>query len=129
MFRISIDVALDIVANTEEEKYDTDRGFRHPGGLHSEADFIRIRQQLAEGNERVTAAYEILKNATYAQASASTYPVETIVRGGGSGENYMNAARGATIAYQNALRWKIDGSETHARHAVAENPRCTSLSY
>ena len=108
---------LTLWANTEA--YDTDRGFRHPGGLHSEADFMRIRQQLAEGNERVTAAYEVLKNATYAQASAATYPVETIVRGGGNGENYMNAARGATIAYQNALRWKIDGSEAHARHAVA----------
>ena len=108
---------LTLWANTEA--YDTDRGFRHPGGLHSESDFIRIRQQLAEGNERVIAAYEVLKNATYAQASAATYPVETIVRGGGNGENYMNAARGATIAYQNALRWKIDGSEAHARHAVA----------
>lgn len=108
---------LTLWANTEA--YDTDRGFRHPGGLHSESDFIRIRQQLAEGNERVTAAYEVLKNATYAQASAATYPVETIVRGGGKGENYMNAARGATIAYQNALRWKIDGSDAHARHAVA----------
>lgn len=101
------------------ETYDTNRGFLHPGGLHTEADFIRIRQQLVEGNEKVTAAYNVLKNATYAQSSAATYPVETIVRGGGVGENYINAARGATIAYQNALRWKIEGSEAHARHAVA----------
>lgn len=101
------------------ETYDTDRGFRHPGGLHTEADFVRIRQQLVEGNEKVTAAYNVLKNATYAQSSAATYPVETIVRGGGVGENYINAARGAAIAYQNALRWKIEGSEAHARHAVA----------
>ena len=102
-----------------QSAYDTDRGFRHPGGLHTEGDFARIRQQLSEGNERVTAAYDILKSAAYAQSNAATYPVETIVRGGGSGENYMNAARGATIAYQNALRWKIDGSEAHAKHAVA----------
>lgn len=100
-------------------EYDTDRGFKHPGGLHTDADFARIRQQLAEGNERVTAAYNVLKSADYAQSSAATYPVETIVRGGGVGENYMNAARGAAIAYQNALRWKIDGSEVHAKHAVA----------
>lgn len=101
------------------EKYDTDRGFRHPGGLHTEADFARIRRQLDEGNEVVTAAYQVLKNAAYAQPSAATSPVETIVRGGGVGENYMNAARGAAIAYQNALIWKIDGSEAHARHAVS----------
>ena len=47
-----------------------------------------------------------------------TYPVETIVRGGGSGENYINAARGATMAYQNALRWKIEGTESNAAAAV-----------
>lgn len=101
------------------EGYDTDRGFRHPGGLHTEADFERIRRQIAAGDEEVVAAYNVLKSAAYAQSTAATYPTETIVRGGGVGENYMNAARGATIAYQNALRWKIDGSETHARHAVA----------
>lgn len=100
--------------------YDTDRGFRHPGALHTDEDFARIRRQLADsaGNERVKAAYEVLLSAEYAQAGCATYPVETIVRGGGTGENYINAARGAAIAYQNALRWKIDGSEAHARHAV-----------
>ena len=98
---------------------DTDRGFRHPGGLHTDADFERIRRQIAEGNPDVVAAYNVLKEAAYSQSSAATYPVEVIVRGGGVGENYINAARGATIAYQNALRWKIDGSEVHAKHAVA----------
>lgn len=97
--------------------YDTDRGFRHPGGLHTSADFARIRQQLADGNETVTAAYNVLKEAYYAQSSTATSPVETIIRGG-SGENYMNAARGATIAYQNGLRWQIDGSKANAKHAV-----------
>ncbi len=96
----------------------TDRGFRHPGGMHTEADFERVRQQLAEGNETVTAAWNVLKNAAYSQSGVQTYPVETIVRGGGSGENYINAARGATMAYQNALRWRIEGKEEHAKAAV-----------
>lgn len=98
--------------------YDTNRGFKHPGGLHTQADFDRIKQQLAEGNETVTEAYKILKNAEYSQSSCATWPVETIVRGGSSGQNYINAARGATIAYQNALRWKIEGTEANAKHAV-----------
>ena len=68
-----------------------DRGFRHPGGLHTHA---------------------------YAQSGVQTYPVETIVRGGGSGENYINAARGATMAYQNALRWKIEDNKACAQTAV-----------
>ena len=98
--------------------YDTNRGFRHPGGLHTEADFERIRQQLADGNARVTEAYNKLKAAEYSQSGVNTYPVETIVRGGGSGENYINAARGATMAYQNALRWKIEGTKANATAAV-----------
>lgn len=108
--------ALDTVGL--EKGYDTDRGFKHPGGLHTKADFERIRQQIKDNNEKVVSAYNILKNAEYSQSSCATYPVETIVRGGGSGENYINAARGATIAYQNALRWQIDGSKAHAAHAV-----------
>lgn len=98
--------------------YDVVRGFRHPGGLHTKADFDRIKQQLKDGNTKVTAAYNKLKSAAYAQSSAATYPVETIVRGGGSGENYINAARGAAIAYQNGLRWQIEGNEACAKHAV-----------
>lgn len=96
----------------------SERGFRHPGGLHTQADFDRVKQQLADGNERVTQAYNLLKKAEYSQAGVTSYPVETIVRGGGTGENYINAARGATMAYQNALRWKIDGTEANAKTAV-----------
>lgn len=99
--------------------YDSNRGFRHPGGLHTNADFERIKAQLAAGNEKVTAAYNILKNAEFAQPTTATWPVETIIRGGNSGQNYINAARGATIAYQNALRWKIEGNEACAKHAVS----------
>ena len=95
-----------------------DRGFIHPGGLHTQADFDRVKQQLAEGNTKVTQAYNVLKSAAYAQSSAGTNPVETIVRGGGNGENYLHAARGAAIAYQNALRWKIEGNKACANHAV-----------
>ena len=98
--------------------YDTERGFRHPGGLHTDADFDRIRRQIADKNARVTSAYNKLKAAEYSQSGIQTYPVETIVRGGGSGENYLNAARGATMAYQNALRWKIDGTKANANAAV-----------
>ncbi len=99
------------------EGYDTNRGFKHPGGLHTQEDFDRIKQQLANKNTKVVTAYNKLKAAEYSQAGVATYPVETIVRGG-SGQNYMNAARGATMAYQNALRWKIEGTKANADGAV-----------
>lgn len=97
--------------------YDTNRGFIHPGGLHTQADFDRIKQQLANGNKKVTEAMNILRMAEYAQPTAATYPTETIVRGG-SGQNYINTCRGAAIAYQNALRWKIEDNQACAKHAV-----------
>ena len=112
--------------------YDTNRGFKHPGGLHTQADFDRVRAQIAAGtNEKVMQAYEILRNAAYAQPTAASYPVETIIRGAGA-ENYINAARGATIAYQNALRWKLEDNKACANHAVevlnAWARTCTGIS-
>ena len=102
----------------EDDIYNTDRGFLHPGGLFTDEDFQRIKNQLKEGNEKVKAAFDILVNEEYAQPTATTYPSESIVRGGNSGQNYINAARGASIAFQNALRWKIEGNTLCAQHAV-----------
>ena len=103
------------VAQTTE--YDTDRGFIHPGGLHTQEDFDRVKAQLEAGNTKVKQAWQKLTSSEYSQASVQTYPTEVVVRGG-SGENYMNAARGAAMAYQNALRWKIAGTKTNANAAV-----------
>ncbi len=97
----------------------TDRGFIHPGGLHTQADFDRVRSQIASGNAKVTEAYNKLLSAGYSQAGVTSAPVETIVRGGGVGENYINAARAATMAYQNALRWKLSDSKANANTAVS----------
>lgn len=107
------------VGASAQEAYDTDRGFIHPGGLHTQTDFDRVKRQLAEGNAKVTAAYEILRTAAYAQAGVTSSPVVTIIRGGGSGENYMNAARATAMAYQNGLRWKIEGNKNCAQTAVS----------
>lgn len=104
------------VAQTTE--YDTDRGFIHPGGLHTQKDFDRVKAQIAAGNTTVKAGWQKLTSSEYSQSSVQTSPTETIVRGGGSGENYMNAARGAAMAYQNALRWKIADTKANANAAV-----------
>lgn len=126
-YRTKLNDAKTKLTNAKGKKYDVTgvvsgyqsegRGFKHPGGLHTQADFDRIRQQLADKNPTVTAAYNVLKQAQYAQPTTSTSPTTTIVRGG-SGENYMNAARGAAITYQNALRWKIEDNKACAKHAV-----------
>ncbi|MBR0275503.1 MAG: alginate lyase family protein [Prevotella sp.] len=94
-----------------------ERGFVHPGGLHTQDDFDRVKAQIAAGNTKVKRAFQILQSASYAQPTVTTSPTETIVRGG-SGENYMNAARATTMAYQNALRWKLEGNQQCANAAV-----------
>ncbi len=94
------------------------QGFKHPGALHTQEDFDRIKTQLADGNEMVVAAYENLKANEWSQSNIGTWPVETIKRGIAGDENYINAARGAHAAYMNALRWKISGDVAHADRAV-----------
>ena len=95
-----------------------DHGFRHPGGLVSQDDIDRAKQLLAAGDERMKKAWDILCANAYSQADVATWPTETVIRGGGSGQNYMNCARGAAMAYQNALRWKIGGTKANADAAV-----------
>lgn len=108
------------------------QGFIHPGLLHTEDDFRRIKTQLAEGHPEVVQGYENLKSNEWSQANVGTWPTETIKRGIAGDENYMNAARGAAAAYQNALRWKISGEQAHADRAVhilnAWASTCTGIS-
>ena len=100
--------------------YNTARGFKHPGALHTQEDFDRVKAQLAANDPTIVAAYQVLKNNQFSQSTTGTATSEKIVRGGGAGEpeNYINAARGAHTAYMNALRWKIEGSKAHADNAV-----------
>lgn len=98
--------------------YETNRGFIHPGALHTQADFERIKQQLADGDSFVTAAYQMLTSNGYSSSAAYVGPVDTIRRGGGGWQNYIFASRAAHIAYMNGLMWKITGNTSYARNAI-----------
>ena len=102
----------------EESNFgDADHGFIHPGGLHTQADFDRVKRLLAEGDPTITKAWNRLKANEYSGSGIATYPTVDVLRGGNV-QNYMNACRGAAMAYQNALRWKIEGTEANAKAAV-----------
>lgn len=109
---------MNIVTAENEGLFYNNRGFVHPGCLNTQEDFDRVKAALAAGDTTITKAYNILTSNAYAQSDVATWPVETIIRGGTSGQNYINAARGAAMAYQNALCWKIGGDAAHAQRAV-----------
>lgn len=87
-------------------------------GIHTEEDFARIREKLEEGAEPWVSGYNLLKESSFSQKNSDTYPTELIKRGVSGDENYINAARGASIAYQQALRWKIEEDDEYAAKAV-----------
>ena len=94
------------------------QGFVHPGALVTQADIDRAKKLIFEDkDEYMVRAWEILCSNQYAQSNSASWPTVNVQRGL-AGDNYMNAARGAAIAYQNALRWKISGDRAFADHAV-----------
>lgn len=94
------------------------QGFVHPGALVTQSDIDRAKKLIFDEKDKyMVRAWDILCTNQYAQANSASWPT-TYVQRGLAGDNYMNAARGAAIAYQNALRWKISGDRAFADHAV-----------
>lgn len=112
-------------APTGPKKITTDpnKTFVHPGLLHSEEDFGRIKAKVEVGEEPWLSGWDVL---TANNHSASTYtpqPVVKLVRGGSSREepdpdNYAKAFHDAAAAYQIAIRWKITGDDSYAETAI-----------
>lgn len=94
------------------------QGFIHPGALHTQEDFDRIKAQLDAKETSVVQAYQRLTSNSYSSFNYNPNPQTWIIRGGGSGENYGHAYRDAAAAYQNALRWKISGDVKYADNAI-----------
>src|ERR1035437_1007424 len=94
------------------------KGFIHPGALHTQADFDRIKAQIIANEPSVVQDYAKLTNNSHSSSSYGQAPQSSIIRGGGVGENYSRAMNDAAAAYQNALRWKIGGDTKNADKAV-----------
>lgn len=90
----------------------------HPGLLHTEEDFTRIRERVASGEEPWKTGLE--KLVARADPRWQPRPAETICRGNNAGcvQNYPVLYRDVHAAYANAVYWKITGNTTHADAAV-----------
>jgi hypothetical protein len=93
------------------------RAFTHPGLLHTEADFTRMRDKLAKGEQPWVSGWDALTKSGRAQLGRAPTPLETVIRGG-TGENHRAMVEDMQRAYQFALRWKVSGDTAYADAAV-----------
>lgn len=97
-----------------------DGEFVHPGALHTDEDFRRIRKHVTAKEQPWYRAWQHLESTKLAQTTWVPTPQEVIVRGANDNltQNYGYAYRDAHSAYQLALRWMIGGNTSYADHAV-----------
>ncbi|KAL3492188.1 chondroitin AC/alginate lyase [Aspergillus germanicus] len=90
----------------------------HPGLLHTEEDFTRIRGFIdAETEPQLTGWAKLTARA---DARYTPRAVETVCRGSGCDpENYANLFRDAAAAYANAVYWKVTGNTDNGDAAAA----------
>lgn len=107
------------LAQGQTNVWPTDRAFKHPGLLHTLADFQRIQAMLAQGNEPWRKGFETLKKHRQSQANGKMLgPFPHVVRDPKGSLRIAEMDLDANTAYQNALMWCLTGNETHACKSV-----------
>ncbi|MFG2786376.1 alginate lyase family protein [Streptomyces sp. NPDC048419] len=91
--------------------------FTHPGMLHNAGDINRAKVRVAAGTDPWLSGWNRLTANSHSVSTWKPSPQATIVRGG-TGENYGTLYNDIAAAYQNALRWKVGGTEANAACAA-----------
>ncbi len=91
--------------------------FVHPGLLHTEEDFERMRTKLRDGAEPWTSGFKALTDHGFSQAPFEPHPLTKVLRGG-AGQNFGRMVNECQRAYLCALRWKITGDTQYADASV-----------
>ncbi|TDO52170.1 alginate lyase [Kribbella sp. VKM Ac-2527] len=86
--------------------------FTHPGMLHNWGDMNRAKVRVAAGNDPWLSGWNRLIANGHAQSTWQPNPQATIIRGG-DGQNYGILYNDIHAAYQNALRWRVQGTTAH----------------
>jgi len=92
------------------------KGFAHPGLLHTQADFARMRARVRARAQPWLEGWERLLANPRSSSGWKPNPLVTVIRGG-PGENYGTLYNDIHAAYQNALRWRISGDRAHGNAA------------
>ena len=112
--------ALPLIANAGGASAATagEPAFKHPGVLHTEEDFQRMRTQVKAGAQPWLDSWREL---TGDAQSRPGLPISSqpVTRRGGEGQNFGTMVHEMNHAYELALRWKISGELDCARDAMA----------
>lgn len=94
-------------------------GFVHPGLLHTQADFDRMKTKVAAGASPWIDGWNVLLANSHASLAWTAKPQAEIHRNDGTNpDNYMSFANDVAAAYACALRWKVSGDGSYADKAV-----------
>ncbi|MFE6822676.1 alginate lyase family protein [Streptomyces sp. NPDC057690] len=91
--------------------------FTHPGMLHNAGDINRAKVRVAAGTDPWLSGWNRLTANSHSQAGWTPRATATVIRGG-TGENYSLLYNDIAAAYQNALRWRVGGTEANAQCAA-----------
>jgi len=109
--------ALPLVGITAATAAGATATFKHPGLLHTDEDFGRMRTAVAAGTQPWASGWQALVTSGHAQIGPAPRPSVTVIRGG-DGQNYYAMVDDMRRAYQYALRWKVSGDTAYADAAV-----------
>ena len=94
--------------------------FIHPGLLHTQADFARMRQKVAATASPWIEGWNVLVSNDHASLTYQPRPQPMVYRGtdGVHGQNYASMFNDVAAAYVCALCWKVTGNTAYADKAV-----------
>jgi hypothetical protein len=93
--------------------------FLHPGLLHTQADFDRMRAKVSAKAAPWIDSYNLLVANSHASLSYTPNPQSQIHRNDGTNpDNYMTFVNDVAAAYASALRWKITDETNYADKAI-----------
>ncbi len=93
--------------------------FIHPGLLHTQADFDRMKAKVATNASPWIEGWNVLIANGHASLTWAPNPQAQIHRNDGTNpDNYMTFANDVAAAYACALRWKVSGDNQYADKAV-----------
>ena len=107
--------ALQVKENASQVRAFQDSPFQHPGLLHTEEGFAKIKENIDNHVSPNKETWDQLYGNTYSNPNWNPRPLEYVTRGGRDSINQLRID--IRRAYQNALVWKISGSAEHGAAA------------